>query len=43
VKIEVQNWLKEVAGDLYETEIKKLVSRLIKCIEVNGDYGGKIM
>jgi len=37
-KIEVQNWLKEMTGDLYETGIKKLVPRLTKCIKVNGNY-----
>lgn len=38
VKIEAENWLKGVARDFYDTGIKKLVPRLEKCIELNGDF-----
>jgi len=38
VKQEVLKWTKEMAGELYEEGIKKLVPRLTKCIEWEGDY-----
>jgi len=38
VKQKVLKWTKEMAGEFYEEGIKKLVPRLTKCIEREGDY-----
>lgn len=35
---EVKKWSKELAGDFFDTGIKKLIPRLKKCIERDGDY-----
>jgi hypothetical protein len=34
----VMTWLREQAGDFYDTGIKKLVPRLAKCIAIHDDY-----
>lgn len=34
----VENWLREVERKVYDEGIQKLVPRLQKCIELNGDY-----
>jgi hypothetical protein len=34
----VMTWLRGQAGDFYDTGIKKLVSRLTKCIAVHGHF-----
>jgi hypothetical protein len=33
----VMTWLREQAGDFYNTSIKKLVLRLTRCIAIHGD------
>ncbi|UYV70662.1 hypothetical protein LAZ67_8000195 [Cordylochernes scorpioides] len=40
VKEEVDKWLKEAAGEWYNTGITKLVDRMKKVIEHQGDYEG---
>jgi histone-lysine N-methyltransferase SETMAR len=34
----VKNWLKELAVEVYDTGIQKLVPRLQKCLDLDGDY-----
>jgi hypothetical protein len=34
----VMTWLREQAGDFYNTEIRKLFPRLTKCIAIHSDY-----
>ena len=34
----VKKWLKEVERKVYDEGIQKLVPRLQKCIDLNGDY-----
>jgi hypothetical protein len=34
----VENWLREVERKVYDEDIQKLVPRLQKCIDHNGDY-----
>lgn len=41
VKLEVLKWTKEMVGEFYEEDIKKLVPWLINCIELPDDYGKK--
>lgn len=38
VKETVEKWLKEVEREFFDTGIQKLLSRLQKCIDLNGDY-----
>lgn len=38
LKEEVLSYLRGLAGDFYDQGIKKMVTRMKKCIEVNGDY-----
>jgi hypothetical protein len=33
-----RKWLKELAVEIYDTGIQKLVSRLQECLDLDGDY-----
>jgi hypothetical protein len=33
-----RKWLKELAVEVYDTGIQKLVPRLQKCLDLDGDY-----
>jgi len=37
-KTDVTTWFKSLAADFFDTEIRKLVPRHQKCVEVRGDY-----
>ena len=38
LKTGVTTWFKSLAADFFDTEIRKLVPRYQKCVEVRGDY-----
>jgi len=38
LKTDVTTWFKSLAADFFDTEIRKLVPRYQKCVEVRGDY-----
>jgi hypothetical protein len=37
----VQNWLRTKSKTFFLTELKKIVKRWNRCVEVEGDYVGK--
>jgi len=43
VKQEVLNWKREMTGEFFEEDVKKLVPRLATCIEREGDYVNKYL
>jgi hypothetical protein len=38
LKEEVLSYLRGVAGEFYDSGIKKMIRRMQKCIDLNGDY-----
>jgi hypothetical protein len=38
LKEEVFSYLRGAAGEFYDSGIKKMVQRMQKCIDLNGDY-----
>jgi hypothetical protein len=38
LKEEVLSYLRDAAGEFYDSDIKKMAHRMQKCIDLNGDY-----